>query len=114
MGCFLPTGMRNSWRYQTVTLTKMNLAIIASPLGWITVVGVNVRKRDGEVNVVEVEVVKTPVLELFLRQRPDLYLKTPFSQGKFGPWKTSHDRGRGMYSRAKVDLSQVVILARGD
>jgi hypothetical protein len=62
----------------------MDLAIVAPPLGWVTVAGVNVRKRDGEVNEVEIEVLKTPVLELFLRRRLDLYIESPLSRYNFG------------------------------
>jgi len=54
----------------------MNLAIIAKPLSWVTVVGIDVGKRDWEVDEVEIEVVKTPILELSLRRYLDL---TPHS-----------------------------------
>ena len=53
----------------------MNLAVIAKPLRWVAVAGIDVRERDGEVNEVEIEVVKAPVTELFLRQRFDLHSK---------------------------------------
>jgi len=77
---FLPNKMRSGRRDYPGVLTKMNLAIIAKPLGWVTVTWIHVRKRDGEVDMVEIKVVKTPVLELFLCQRLNLYLKTPFSR----------------------------------
>ena len=67
-------------------LTKVDFDIIAKPPSWATVTRIHVRKRDGEVNVVEIEVVKAPVFELFLRRCLDLSLKVPSSQ------KTS-DRG---------------------
>ena len=60
-------------------LTKVDLAIVAEPPRWVTVTGVNIRKRDGEVNEVEIEVLKTPVFELFLRRRLGLHTETPFS-----------------------------------
>lgn len=56
-------------------LTKVDLAIVAKPLGWVTVAGIDIRERDGEVNEEEIKVVKAPVLELFLRQRLDLHLR---------------------------------------
>ena len=62
----------------------MNFAIIAKPLCWIAVAGIDIRKRDGEVNEVEIEVVKTPILELFLRYCLDLYPQANFSQGNLG------------------------------
>lgn len=45
----------------------MDLAIVPKPLRWVTVTGIYIRKRDGEVNEVEIKVVETPVFELFLR-----------------------------------------------
>ena len=93
--------MRNGRHCKPGALTKVDFAIIAQPLGWVTVVWINIRKRDGEVNVVEIKILKTPVSELFLRQRLDLYLETVFSQGTIGRAKAPHDHGHGMYSRAK-------------
>lgn len=55
-------------------LTKVNLIVISPPLGWITVVRIYIRKRDGEMNEVKIEVVKTPVRELPLCRCPDLHL----------------------------------------
>lgn len=57
-------------------LTQVDLAIIAVPLGRVTVAGIDVRKGDREMNKVEIKVVKSPVLELFLRHLFDLHLKT--------------------------------------
>ena len=71
--------MRNGQRHKLSVLTKVDFAIIAQPLRWVTVTGIDIRERDGEVNVVEIEVVETPVPELFLRQCLDLYLETVFS-----------------------------------
>ena len=61
-------------------LTKVDFAVIAQPPGWAAVTGIYIRKRDGEVNVVEIEVIKAPVFELFLRQCLDLSLTVPLSQ----------------------------------
>lgn len=55
----------------------MDLAIVPEPFGWVTVTRIYVGKRDGKMNEVEVKVVETPVLELFLGQCLDLYLGTP-------------------------------------
>jgi len=93
--------MRNGRRRKPSVLTKVDFAIIAQPLRWVTVTRIDIRKRDGEVNVVEIEVVKTPVPELFLCQRLDLYLETVFSQRTLGRAKAPHDHGHGMCSRAK-------------
>ena len=82
-------------------LTKVDFAVIAEPLGWVTVAGIHIRKRNGEMNVIEIKVVKAPVPELFLRQRLDLYLKTELSQRTFGGAKAPHDHGHGMCSRAR-------------
>lgn len=79
----------------------MNLAVIAKPLRWVAVAGIDVRERDGEVNEVEIEVVKAPVTELFLRQRFDLHSKLLLVWVTIEHEKTSHDHGRGMCSRAK-------------
>jgi hypothetical protein len=81
-------------------LTKIDLAIVAEPLRWVTVAGVNVRKRDGEVNEVEIEVLKTPVFELFLRSRLGLHIETHLTGVTLDREKTPHDHGRGMCSRA--------------
>lgn len=56
-------------------LTEVNLPIVAEPLRWVTMVGIHVCERDGEVNKVEIEVVKTPVCELFLRRCFSLHYK---------------------------------------
>ena len=65
-------------------LTKIDLAIVAEPLRWITVARVNVHKRNEKVDEVEIEVLKTPVTRLFLRRSHDLHIKTPFSRCKIG------------------------------
>lgn len=59
--------MRNHQGHYQGELTEVNLAIIPEPLGWVTVTRVYVRKRDGEVNKVEIEIVEAPILELFFR-----------------------------------------------
>ena len=100
-GYSLPDGMRNGRRRMLSVLTKVDFAVIAEPLRWVTVAGIHIRKRDGEVNVIEIKVVKTPVPELFLRQRLNLYLKTALSQRTFSGAKAPHDHGHGMCSRAK-------------
>jgi len=69
--------VRNGRRHYPEVLTKVNLAIIAKPLGWVAVTRIYIRKRDGEVDVVEIKVGKPPVLELFLCQRLDLHPETP-------------------------------------
>ena len=67
MGYFLSNGVRNGQRRCPSVITEVDLAIITKPLRRVTVAGVYVCKRDGKVNEVKIEVVKTPVLELFLR-----------------------------------------------
>ena len=67
MGYFLSNGVRNGQRRCPSVITEVDLAIITKPLRWVTVTGIYVCKRDGKVNEVKIEVVKTPVLELFLR-----------------------------------------------
>ena len=54
----------------------MNLAIVPEPFGWVTVTRIYIGKRDREMNEVEIEVVETPVFELFLCQCLGLHLRT--------------------------------------
>jgi len=75
--------MRSGRRRKPKVLTKVDFAIIAQPLRWVAVTGIDIRERDWEMNVVEVEVVKAPVPKLFLGQRLDLY-ETVFSHRTLG------------------------------
>ena len=84
MEYFLPSGIRNGRRRCQGVLTEVDFAIITKPLRWVTMLGIHVCKRDWEVNKVKIEVVKTPVFELFLRQCLDLHLTTPFSGRNLG------------------------------
>ena len=84
MACFLPSEIRGNRHHCPVMLTKVDFSVIAKPLRWVTMTGINVCKRDGEVNVVQVEVVKTPVSKLFLRQCLDLHPGTQFSRRNHG------------------------------
>ena len=65
---FCKMGLENGWRHCLSMLTEMDLAVIAKPLSWVTMARVHICKRDGKVNKEKIEVVKTPVFELFLRQ----------------------------------------------
>ena len=95
--------MRCDRRHRSGVLTKVDLAIISKPQRRITVAGIYVSKRDGEVNKVEIEVVKTPVLKLFLRQCLDLHLRTASSWCNLGSREKedSHDHGHGRCSKAR-------------
>jgi hypothetical protein len=66
MGCPLLNWVRGSLRHELAALTEVNFAIIPEPLGWVTVVGIHVSKRYGEMNKVKIKVIETPVLKLFL------------------------------------------------
>jgi len=84
MEYFLSNGVRNGRRRCPSVLTEVDLAIITKPLRWITMVGIYVCKRDREVNEVKIEVVKTPVLQLFLRHCLDLPPKILFNRHNLG------------------------------
>ena len=77
MGYPLQNWVNNCQDHYPDELTKLDLAVVPEPLGWVAVARIYIRKRDGEVNEVEIEVVETPVLELFLRQCLDLHLGNP-------------------------------------
>ena len=104
---FLPDRMRNGRRRNPSVLTKVDFAIIAQPLRWVTVAGVDIRKRDGEVNVVEIEVVKTPVAELFLRQRLDLYLELCSVRESLVVQKPHMIMGMECVPELKVNIAQM-------
>ena len=53
-------------------------------------VGIHICERDGEVNKVKIEVVKTPVYELFLRRCFGLHEKSPFSWRSLESRENSH------------------------
>jgi len=73
--------------------------------------GIHVRERDGEVNEVEIEVIKTPVIELFLRQCLDLHLGTPFSWCDLGSVEESHMiMGMECVPQLKINLTQIGVL----
>jgi len=82
--------IRNGQRRRPGALTEVDVAIITKPLRRVTMGGIHVCKRDGEVNKVKIEVIKTPVFELFLRQCLGLHLRTPFSLRNLGSWESAH------------------------
>jgi hypothetical protein len=53
-------------------LTEVDLSIVPKPFGWVTVARIYIRKRDWEMDEVEIKVIKPPVRELFLRRCLDL------------------------------------------
>ena len=71
-------------------LTEVNFFIIAKPLRWVTMVRVHVCERDGEVNKVKIEVVKTPVCELSLGRCFGLDPRSPFSGRRFESRENSY------------------------
>jgi hypothetical protein len=87
----------------------VNLAIVPEPFGWVTVSWIYIGKRDGEVNEIEVEIVETPVLELFLRQCFSLHLGIPSVGVTWIKRKTHMVMGMECIPELKINLAQSLI-----
>ena len=77
-------------------------------------VGVHVFERDGEVNKEKIEVVKTPVCELFLRCCFGLHLGSPFNRRSLESRENSHMiMSVECVPELKINPAQITDLDRG-